>query len=79
MAEATINELITMFSNRIEALESRHAFQDDLIDQLSSELAVHQTKIADLKDQLALVSGRLKDMGTGNMANIEDETPPPHY
>lgn len=74
-AENTINIL----EERINALESRNLFQDDVIEQLSEELAVHQAQIAELKEQIQLVANRIKDSGSMSSAKEEIEPPPPHY
>jgi SlyX protein len=63
----------------IEALESRNAFQDDVIDQLNSELTIHQTQISELKDQLQLISSRMKDANPQQDNQLSVEPPPPHY
>ena len=41
------NKDISILEERINALESRNLFQDDVIEQLSEELAVHQTQLAE--------------------------------
>ncbi len=64
---------------RIDSLESRNVFQDDVIEQLSQELAVHQTQIAELKEQIQLVANRLKDAGSLSSDKEVIEPPPPHY
>jgi len=73
--EKTINIL----EERINALESRNLFQDDTIEQLSEELAVHQVQLAELKEQIQLVANRLKDAGSLSSGKEEIEPPPPHY
>jgi len=65
---------------RIEALESRNAFQDDVIEQLNDEITIHQTQIAELQHQLTLIAARIKDSSTPQQSNQqESEPPPPHY
>lgn len=64
---------------RVDNLEARTAFQDDIIEQLNNEIAVHQEKLSDLNDQLRLIGQRVKDMNSSAVGRIEDETPPPHY
>ena len=77
MTNQNQSEEINILEDRINALESRNIFQDDVIEQLSTELAVHQ--IAELKEQIQLVANRLKD--AGNLSSDKDniEPPPPHY
>jgi SlyX protein len=70
---------VTQLEERIDALESRNVFQDDVIEQLSEELAAHQTQLAELKQQIKLVANRLKDAGSLSASKDEVEPPPPHY
>lgn len=70
---------INTLEERINALESRNIFQDDVIEQLSEELAVHQTQIAELKEQIQLVANRVKDAGSLSSDKDGIEPPPPHY
>lgn len=69
---------IQILEERINALETRNLFQDDVIEQLSAELTVHQTQISELREQIQLVANRLKDSGSLSSKN-EVEPPPPHY
>lgn len=70
---------IDKLEERINALESRNIFQDDVIEQLSEELAIHQTLMSELKEQIQLVANRLKDAGSISSDKDEIEPPPPHY
>jgi SlyX protein len=70
---------IQQLEERIDSLESRNVFQDDVIDQLSEELAAHQHEISDLKHQIQLVANRIKDAGSLSGDAEEVEPPPPHY
>ena len=70
---------INALEERINALESRNIFQDDVIEQLSEELAVHHTQISELKEQIRLVANRLKDAGSMSSDKNDIEPPPPHY
>lgn len=79
MADKALTSSIENIESSIEALESRNAFQDDIIEQLNNELTVHQDEIANLKSQLQLIASRIKD-NTPNQSNVEEiEPPPPHY
>jgi len=79
MTENKIEKSIYILEERINSLESRNLFQDDTIEQLSEELTVHQTQIAELKAQIQLVANRLKDAGSISSGKDEIEPPPPHY
>lgn len=70
---------IHILEERIDLLESRNLFQDDVIEQLSEELAVHQAQITELKAQIQLVANRLKDAGSLSSGKDDVEPPPPHY
>ncbi len=70
---------VQQLEERVDSLESRNVFQDDVIEQLSEELAAHQHEIAELKQQIQLVANRLKDAGSLSSDKEEVEPPPPHY
>ena len=76
---AETSKNIIELRNSLDALESRNAFQDDIIEQLNNELAVHQLEISALKSQLKLIASRIKD-NTAEQGQSQDvEPPPPHY
>lgn len=79
MADKQIDNSISEIEKHIEALESRNAFQDDVIEQLNNELTIHQAQISELKTQLKLVAARIKDNSTLDTGKAEIEPPPPHY
>jgi SlyX protein len=83
MADSPIDptdiDAVIRLERQVEALESRNAFQDDIIEQLNKELAIHQAQIAGLKEQLQLIAKRIKDSNSGQITKMEDEPPPPHY
>jgi len=70
---------VQQLEERVDALESRNVFQDDVIEQLSEELAAHQHELSELKHQIQLVANRLKDAGSLSGDAEEIEPPPPHY
>ncbi|MBA6232829.1 MULTISPECIES: SlyX family protein [unclassified Colwellia] len=63
----------------VEALQSRNAFQDDIIEQLNNELAIHQLELSELRSQLKLIARRVQDNAPGQSQSQEVEPPPPHY
>ena len=69
------NELV----QAIEALETRNAFQDDVIEQLNHEISIHQGQIAELQQQLTLLANRIKENTPDTQGKEEVEPPPPHY
>lgn len=78
MADSSI-DTIKQLEHSIEALESRNAFQDDVIEQLNKELAIHQEDIFELKAQLKSIASRIKDSQQSGSAKQDIEPPPPHY
>ena len=70
---------VSELENAIETLETRNAFQDDIIEQLNHELSVHQSQISELKLQLNLIAKRLKENSSSGQDKDEIEPPPPHY
>ncbi len=76
---ATNANYVAQLEERIDSLESRNVFQDDVIEQLSQELAAHQNQLAELKQQIKLVANRLKEAGSLSTDKDDVEPPPPHY
>ncbi|MBU2869146.1 SlyX family protein [Colwellia sp. E2M01] len=70
---------IQQLEERVDDLESRNVFQDDVIEQLSQELTAHNSQLSELKQQLQLVAKRLKDSSMLSGDTEEIEPPPPHY
>jgi SlyX protein len=71
----SVNELTTA----IEMLETRNAFQDDLIEQLNQEITIHQSQLAELKHQVTIMANRMKENTPDQQGKEEVEPPPPHY
>ncbi|AOW76849.1 hypothetical protein A3Q34_08270 [Colwellia sp. PAMC 20917] len=74
-----IQKKIIELQENVEALQSRNAFQDDVIEQLNNELAVHQLEISDIRAQLKLIASRVQDNNPGQNQSQDIEPPPPHY
>ena len=78
MADKPIDLTIEFLENKIETLESRNAFQDDVIEQLNQELAVHQAQISELKAQLQLLAKRVKESTQQASLGKPEDEPPRH-
>lgn len=61
---------------RIDELEMKAAFQEQLINDLNEELIQHGTRIAAMEQQLQRLVDHIKSLNTEETG--EDE-PPPHY
>lgn len=68
-----------MLENRIEELEMKIAFQEQLLDELNHALVQQQFDIDKMQVQLCYMANKLKDFQSSNIASQSEETPPPHY
>jgi len=66
-------------TNRLESLETKTMFQDDLIEQLNQSLINQQSDIQKLTLLVARLNAQLDDIQQPNIANTSQEAPPPHY
>lgn len=66
---------------RITELETRLAFQDDALQQLSDELLAQNRLIERLQRQVEALATRQRELAgqVGTLGGSEDEPPPPHY
>lgn len=64
---------------RLDELETRLAFQDDIINTLSEQVAKQEMDIRELWNAKRLLHNQLKDVSPSHMKREEEETPPPHY
>ena len=64
---------------RLDELETRLAFQDDVINTLSGQVAKQEMDIRELWEAKRLLHKQLKDVSPSNIKSEQDETPPPHY
>jgi SlyX protein len=65
--------------NRLEELETRIAYQEAAIEELTSTTLAQQQTIEGLQAQLDYLKSLLKDLTPSAVAPMSEETPPPHY
>lgn len=64
---------------RLDELEMRLAFQDDVINTLSEQMAKQELDMRELWEAKRLLQKQLRDVSPSNIKSEQDETPPPHY
>ncbi|CDL83456.1 SlyX family protein [Xenorhabdus szentirmaii] len=70
---------LSEFEQRFEQLETKIAYQEATIEALNQEVRKQQIETDKLKEQLRLMTERLKTHQTSIIAPLSEETPPPHY
>lgn len=64
---------------RLDELEMRIAFQDEVINTLSEQVAKQEMDLRELWEAKRLLHKQLKDVSPSNIRPEDQETPPPHY
>ncbi|MBT8050712.1 MAG: SlyX family protein [Xanthomonadales bacterium] len=70
----------TTDSTRLDELESRLAFQDDVIESLNEIVARQDQELVRLGRRLAALEAKIAEVAASNSsAAAESYEPPPHY
>jgi SlyX protein len=64
---------------RVEELETKVMFQDDLIDQLNDSIVKQLEDIKKLTKLVENLNSQMEDIAQPNVIEANLETPPPHY
>ena len=64
---------------RIVELESKVAFQDELINRLDEILVAQRNELDRLSERVRRLEEQLKAGATSMILSEAEETPPPHY
>ena len=65
--------------SRIEELEVRVAFQEDLLATLNASVADTTSEVRDLRLELVRMRNALDAVRSSLAHDVRDEPPPPHY
>lgn len=65
--------------SRIEQLETRNAYQEATIQDLSSQIYEHQQRIERLERQFEVLAEKVKGLAAGESAPLPENERPPHY
>ena len=65
--------------SRIIELETKLAFQDDLLNDLNDVVAEQSQTVSMLIRELYELRQVVKNLSPSNIASQSEETPPPHY
>ncbi|MCB1692438.1 MAG: SlyX family protein [Pseudomonadales bacterium] len=66
-----------MSESRFEAIETRLAFQEDLLGKLDDALVSQQKQILELREQVRVLGQQLADLEAS--APVQEDSRPPHY
>lgn len=64
---------------RMDELETRLAFQDELIETLSGQVAQQELDIRKLWEAKQHLKKQLSEIAPSNLKREDEEAPPPHY
>lgn len=66
-------------AQRIDELETKITFQDELVEQLNQVVIAQQNDIRKLILMVENMNTKLHDIQPSNLVDASQEAPPPHY
>lgn len=74
-----MNPTLTEINERLAELETRFAFQDDVVTTLNPQVASQERKLVDVVEELRQLRREVSLLRAALGHDIADEPPPPHY
>jgi SlyX protein len=68
-----------IIDQRFAEIETRQAFQEDLIEQLNNELIALNERLISSYQLIDRLEQKLSSIPNSQIASLSEETPPPHY
>lgn len=66
-------------NERIDNLETRIAYQDEVIEALNQAVIAQWAKLDQALARIKLLETRMREVQVSGIRDPADETPPPHY
>lgn len=66
-------------ADRIDNLEMRIAYQDEVIDTLNKTVIEQWAKLDEALARIKLLEARVREVQVSAIRDPSEETPPPHY
>lgn len=74
-----MNPTLAEISERLAELETRFAFQDDVVTTLNPQVATQERKLIDVVEELRQLRREVTQLRAALGHDMADEPPPPHY
>ncbi len=74
-----MNSMPEQLCNRLDDLESRFAFQDEMIGVLNPQVAHQEKRLASAEEELRALRKELAMLRTALSHDAATEAPPPHF
>lgn len=66
-------------NERIDTLEMRIAYQDEVIETLNKTVIEQWVQLEKAMGRIKQLEARIQEVQVSNIRSLSDETPPPHY
>ncbi|HWT15110.1 MAG TPA: SlyX family protein [Patescibacteria group bacterium] len=74
-----MNTTLAEINERLAELETRFAFQDDVVASLNPQVATHERRLIDFADELRQLRREVTLLRAALGHDMAEEPPPPHY